>query len=85
MKMEKTKGAYGMGMCMPTMDRNSKATTIAIAKRRKINFLSFMGNFILNFYASPPNLFSISFLMSMNPKSIVSGLELQKQKSANQM
>ena len=47
MNMAKTKGAYGIGMCMQMIDKTSNATTIVIAERRKINFLSLMGNFIV--------------------------------------
>jgi hypothetical protein len=47
MKAAKTKGANGIGMCMPIMERISKATTMVIAERRKRNFLSLIGNFIV--------------------------------------
>lgn len=47
MNAAKTNGAYGIGMCMPLMDKISNATTIMIAERRKINFLSLIGNFII--------------------------------------
>ncbi len=44
-KAANTIGAKGIGMLMPMMDKTSKATTIVIAKRRKINLLSPNGSF----------------------------------------
>ena len=47
-KAAKTKGAYGIGMFMPRMERISNVTTIAIVERRMRNFLSFNGKFIFS-------------------------------------
>jgi len=47
MKIAKIKGAYVIGIFMPMMDKTSNAITIAIAERRKINFLSLIGSFII--------------------------------------
>ena len=47
MNAANTKGAYGIGMCMPMIDKISNATTMVIAERRKINLLSLIGNFII--------------------------------------
>ncbi len=50
MKVAKMKGAYGIGMSIPIMERISNVTTIEIANRRKRNFLSLIGSFIVVFF-----------------------------------